>query len=186
MFIHFGQSLFGKVDQVPGLFHVATKFFHLDFFPLIPTGSYLVVEQSHTPREIALPWKAKSILCAWLRLALMAGAACLSFFGAGMLIFVMLELADGRQVDRREMVPAVASAVSAIVLWSLLYGSYVFTRAKPLRALELARLAGISPEELAHYFVDHPDLAALRELAVGADDSEIETRSSFPYAGQDS
>ena len=37
----FGSRLYGKVDNVKGLFHVATKFGHFDYFPLFPMGSWV-------------------------------------------------------------------------------------------------------------------------------------------------
>ena len=33
----FGSRLYGKVDEVPGIGHVATKFAHFDYMPLVPT-----------------------------------------------------------------------------------------------------------------------------------------------------
>ena len=42
----YGSRLFGKVDVVPGLFHVQTKFGHFNYIPLIPMQSYVVL--SHT------------------------------------------------------------------------------------------------------------------------------------------
>jgi hypothetical protein len=49
--ILFGEDLFGKVDQVPGLCHVRTRFLHVMFFPLGPTASFLIVksEQDSAP-----------------------------------------------------------------------------------------------------------------------------------------
>ncbi|QRN93605.1 hypothetical protein JRI60_31070 [Archangium violaceum] len=40
-----GTWLFGKVDVVPELGHVATKFFHINLVPLVPIESYFVVVQ---------------------------------------------------------------------------------------------------------------------------------------------
>jgi hypothetical protein len=39
MIIVWGSRLYGKVDAVPGLFHVATRFGHIWYLPLIPMGS---------------------------------------------------------------------------------------------------------------------------------------------------
>jgi hypothetical protein len=39
-----GERLYGYVDRVPGLFRVATMFFHFNFVPIFPMGTYLVTE----------------------------------------------------------------------------------------------------------------------------------------------
>src|SRR3989442_10481906 len=41
----FGTRLFGQADRVAGLFCVRTRFFHINFVPLIPLASYLVFEE---------------------------------------------------------------------------------------------------------------------------------------------
>jgi hypothetical protein len=42
--IIFGEKSYGKVDRVPGVSYVVTIFAHLNFLPLIPVRSFLVVE----------------------------------------------------------------------------------------------------------------------------------------------
>ena len=44
----FGRHLFGSVDRVPGCCYVATMFFHIFFLPLIPLGTFIVLEGSET------------------------------------------------------------------------------------------------------------------------------------------
>jgi hypothetical protein len=68
MIFIWGFRLFGRVDEVPGIFHVATKFFHIWYIPLIPTGSRLVLGK--TPAGtlgLPVPFRVKSMLLAWLR-----------------------------------------------------------------------------------------------------------------------
>jgi hypothetical protein len=150
MHVHVGESLYGKVDQVPGLFHVATKFSHAYYLPIVPQGSYLVDERWTPPRERPIGWSNKSILIAWVRVALWLAAT--GFTAAAACLLVMLA---ERERVLQEMVGAL---VGSAVFWDLFYRSYRFTHATPLRALELARVAGIAPEELAPYFLNHPDL----------------------------
>jgi hypothetical protein len=77
MFI-FGGRLFGKVEQVPGLFHVATQFFHVNFIPLIPTKSWLVLHGTEKSGIGRTSWQGielrsirwSSVGMAWLRLGL--------------------------------------------------------------------------------------------------------------------
>ena len=79
--IIFGTRLFGETDRVPGLFHVATRFFHIDFLPLVPISSYVVFEtrRGGTTRSsggIAIPVSGKSIVVAWIR-----AIACICLIG---------------------------------------------------------------------------------------------------------
>ncbi|CAJ1967378.1 unnamed protein product [Cylindrotheca closterium] len=67
MFI-FGTRMFGQTDRVPGLFYVATKFFHINFVPLCPLSTYLVIEaRGLGPRGISVPMSSDSLIVAWLR-----------------------------------------------------------------------------------------------------------------------
>mmetsp|Transcript_28337 Transcript_28337/g.47022 ORF Transcript_28337/g.47022 Transcript_28337/m.47022 type:complete len:258 (+) Transcript_28337:161-934(+) len=42
--IYVGTLSLGRTDQIPGLFLVKTTFFHIDFIPLVPIESHLVLE----------------------------------------------------------------------------------------------------------------------------------------------
>jgi hypothetical protein len=72
MIVFYGTQLYGKVDRVPMLGHVATSFFYLQFVPLIPLGSYLVLEDGQG--SISVGFSFKSLLVTWLRTALVFGA----------------------------------------------------------------------------------------------------------------
>ena len=68
--IIFGTRIFGVTDTVPNVFHVGTKFFHIDFLPLVPLHTYLMIYNSRTGRAehaIEIPIDCKSIGMAWLR-----------------------------------------------------------------------------------------------------------------------
>jgi phosphatidylserine synthase len=80
MFITAGEELFGIVDQVPGHFYIATRFFHICSLPIAPFQSYLVVEGSEVDPTIfrqgsfsgvPIGWNLRSILIGWFRGALM-------------------------------------------------------------------------------------------------------------------
>jgi len=174
MYFAAGLSLYGKVDQVPGLFHVATKFFHLNHLPLLPTGSFLVDQRSDPPKEYPIPWSGKSILFAWLRFGLMLGGAGLALAS----FFFLLRLAEGHRVGHK----LAAAATASVLLWFFLYRSYGFTRATPLRALELAPAAGVSPEQLARYFLDYEDLPDVNNMTTD-DDRNLETPASSSNPG---
>jgi hypothetical protein len=80
--IVFGNRLFGKVEEVPGMFHVATKFFHVNFVPLLPFESWIVVSGSQEHGLLGSRWQGfrlsslrwGSALMAWLRFGLVLGA----------------------------------------------------------------------------------------------------------------
>jgi len=70
--IAFGKRLLGRVDGLRSKYHVATRFWHVCYLPLIPRGSYIVLEHSMsgmtmTFRGIRIPLNIKSWAIAWLR-----------------------------------------------------------------------------------------------------------------------
>lgn len=72
MVIIWGTTQAGKVDEVPGgMFHVVTQFGHLYYIPLIPTGSFVVLEKTADGgfRGAPIPLSFKSLLAGWLRAA---------------------------------------------------------------------------------------------------------------------
>lgn len=69
--IVFGTRKFGWVDHVEGVGTVATTFFHVMFFPLIPTASHFMLDDE---RGIPIPMSMKSVLFAWVRAGLFWGA----------------------------------------------------------------------------------------------------------------
>lgn len=66
-----GARLYGKTDEVPGVFFVATKFCHLYYIPWVPGQSYLVLKNedpcSRTFAGVQIGTSCKSILLAYLR-----------------------------------------------------------------------------------------------------------------------
>lgn len=75
MHIVWGTALYGKVDEVPRVCHVATLFGHLYHVPLVPLGSYAVFSQDKTGvRGAALPLSYKSVFAAWLRTGIIVAA----------------------------------------------------------------------------------------------------------------
>ena len=140
--IIYGHRLFGKVDVVPGLGHVATRFFHIDYVPLVPTACWLVTEQSGNGwRGVKIPWSAKSIFVAWGR------AICLAV-GIGTAIAAVAMALDGRHGSSAWVGPAVVSAVA--------WGGFVlskkhrlFTRASYARACQLAEALKVDDAGMA-------------------------------------
>jgi hypothetical protein len=79
-----GTRLFGKVDVVPELGHVATKFFHINLVALFPIESYFVVVQdSEGWVGVPIPTSGKSVAAALIRTTLLALGVVLLCFGGG-------------------------------------------------------------------------------------------------------
>jgi hypothetical protein len=134
MIVFYGTQLFGKVDKVPMLGHVATSFFYLQFVPLIPLGSYLVLEDGQG--SIGVGFSFKSLLIAWLRTALVFGAIGLGIAG----IIALSEQSAGGMM---------AGLGGAMFCAAAMIGSYYVPfvgHASYERAMALADHIGVKPE----------------------------------------
>jgi hypothetical protein len=141
MIIIWGTRFYGKVDETPGLFHVATKFGHLWYIPLVPSGSFLVLSQEkNSIRGVKIPLSGKSVLAAWLRGGSVAAAVAFA-------IVAMVVAGDPRAKGGEGAVYGAMSAVCvvmAVLAWRLNW----FRRGSHARAMELARIAKM-PEEVS-------------------------------------
>ncbi|MBX3161348.1 MAG: hypothetical protein KF773_35625 [Deltaproteobacteria bacterium] len=111
-----GTDYFGDIHQVPGLLRVATKCHHILDAPLVPRGTYIVVEpddantwargggEPFPPSTTELPFSWKSYGAAWERWCYVTtGTVCLA-----------LGLAD---LFRAEVGGRRWSAILAAMLW---------------------------------------------------------------------
>jgi hypothetical protein len=138
--IAFGERLFGKVDRVPGKYHVATLCWHFCYLPLVPLGTFLVLQErmvGMTTRfeGIRIPFSPKSLLIAWTR-------SILAFPFGALLFSLAVVLFAADQVNMKSYWLAVA--VEGLVAL-LLFGPYVIPgvgRATARRADVLAGWAG--------------------------------------------
>jgi hypothetical protein len=134
MVVIWGTTHAGKVDEVPGgMFHVVTRFGHLYYIPLIPTGSFLVLEKSTDGgfRGTQIPFSVKSLLTGWLR-----GFSIVALIGSG--IGLIATLADQKSLPLAWIVPLAIGVLAAMVL-VLTYKLKFFTQASYERAKELAQ-----------------------------------------------
>ena len=136
--IVWGTRMMGKVDAVPGVGHVATKFFYLQYVPLIPVETYLVFrEVGEQIYGVQIPFSPKSILVAWFRTGCVIAALV-------MLIVGLIAFSD-RHPGR-----AIACILGAAMLVGAFIYSYYFgpiCRAGYDRAMQLAQKANLGPEQ---------------------------------------
>lgn len=138
--VMFGSRLYGKVDEIPGLGYVATKFGHINFVPLIPLEGWLVTaEEGNGWRGQAISMSGKSVLVAWARMLFIV-------VGLGSLLFGFISFTEEKSQD------AIVLGLLGLACIGGLIASYKWrwvTHASPERALEIAQEAGISVEGLA-------------------------------------
>lgn len=132
----FGYRLFGKVDEVPGVLHVATRFGHFNFLPIAPMQSFIVCETGGAAVPIDLC--GRSVVLAWTRAALLVTAvACAA------------AAAIGASRARGEDVLAAGTAGAALLGWMFVTRHPSCRIASYERACELARRAGLGADDTA-------------------------------------
>ncbi|HSQ55140.1 MAG TPA: hypothetical protein VLM40_05290 [Gemmata sp.] len=142
----FGDSYFGLVDRVPGLFYVKTRFLHVWWVPLVPRESWVIHDDGRGKHGYRIPLSWKSVFVAWSRLAL-----------GVMFTMVALMLVPIFEADPRKMtIPPVVAAGVVVALLAVLVGAYVLTyrwaRPREKRAFQLAMWLRIDPAEMADRF----------------------------------
>ena len=70
MVVIWGQRMYGRIDRFGGS-HVATRFFHIYYVPLIPLSSWLVLEEQAEGGFLGsrVPLQLRSVLLTWTRVA---------------------------------------------------------------------------------------------------------------------
>lgn len=169
MVIISGVRFAGKVDAVPRIGHVATRFFHLYWIPLIPVGTFLVTaEKDDDFTGFPLPLNAKSIVVGYLRTIGWVGLAA---------AVVAAFMAVGEKQHQLAGLAVAGGAIAAALLLAL-YRLAIFTHATYERAIELGRHVGLPPDQLL-----------MLEVAYGrlnADQAERELLKQLNIASQPS
>jgi hypothetical protein len=143
MVIVWGSKLYGKVDVVPGFFHVATRFGHVYYLPLIPTQSFVVLgENGKQFQGVPIPMSAKSVFIAWVRAFLFV--ACISLS-----IAALVNLQDR---DPTAWITCAVMAVGAGVLCGFVSWHKSTTRASLNRACALGELIGLNEAGMAEIY----------------------------------
>jgi hypothetical protein len=155
MVIIWGSGMYGKVDEVPGVCHVATRFGHLYYVPLIPLGSFAVISQDgDNIQGASLPLSFKSILTAWLRAALILAGAVLVIVG------ITTAAADSLLAGGLTIALGVAA-------WAIFYFTYrwsFFRQAGYERAVQIGQRLGLNPEGMVMLEVAYGRLTAEQAL----------------------
>jgi hypothetical protein len=138
----FGSTLYGKVEAIPGVCHVATRFLHCFFVPLFPTSSWLVVDDLELTAGgediIRLPsmhWG--SVAVAWLRFFLLAATFLLGLISVTKV---------GLDRPLGQTLPVI---LLGLVCAAAFVASYRLTRAKPAALAALRAINGVSSALLA-------------------------------------
>jgi hypothetical protein len=155
MVIIWGSVNAGKVDEVPGgMFHVVTRFGHLYYVPLIPMGSFIVLEKMSDGsfNGAPIPLSFKSILAGWIR-----GGSIVAMIGA--VIGTLIMALDKNGPPFGWVLPVLIGAIAAVSLF-LSYKLKMFTEASYERAIELARIVGMGETGLLMLEVTYGRLSA--------------------------
>jgi hypothetical protein len=76
--IHFGTRFYGSGRRIDGVGDVRTRFFHINYVPLVPLGSWLLQPGSTQGWRLSrLQWGSAGM--AWLRTALIVSLVVLPF-----------------------------------------------------------------------------------------------------------
>ena len=136
MFIVWGSGMYGKVDEIPEIGYVRTKFGHLYYFPLIPTASYFVTQEAGDQfAGSSLPLNVKSILKAYIWSGLVVAAVgCIIVGGATL----------------TAPIGAVEVAVATIMILGSIAAAYfsgrIWSKASYQRAVEIADQLNFDPQ----------------------------------------
>jgi hypothetical protein len=134
----YGTRLYGKVDHAPGLFYVATTFFYINFVPLVPTGSFLVIDDGTEKNGVKISLSPWSMLVGWGRaIGFVAGP-----------ILLLIGLFD----DNLDAAGRLGFAAGGVGLFAAAVTSYWLMGIGRDRAARLAEQAGLDPAFVHDHF----------------------------------
>ena len=154
MILIHGQRMCGRVDDVPGICYIATRFFHFYYIPLIPLSSWLIeakpeVASGFQGRRIKL--SAKSVVVGWLQaFLLLFGLVNSAKGGFGLMANQQAGLGTDGAIK-------MVLGLTALIMWTLLMVR-PFQAGKE-RSEQLRGLLGFEP--------DVPNQQAASRIAIG-------------------
>jgi hypothetical protein len=135
MMIMTGTKPYGTCDVVPELFYVATWFFHVNYVPIFPTESAIVLgRQGDNYRVVRIRMSFRSVALAWIRTA--------SFIGmlvGGFLLLLAMTDNHGRELG---LPLAIALFSATCFAFFMVYPRKKMPRYE--RAAQMAELAGLN------------------------------------------
>ena len=138
MYFVCGSGMYGKVDEIPGIGYIQTKFGHLYYLPLVPTSTYFVTEEFGVQiLGSTLPLNAKSVLKTYLWAGLLVAAIVLTGFGVPM-------LADGEAFGAGGKVVLTIFILGSIT--ATFFASRIWNKASYERACEIADQLNFEPQ----------------------------------------
>lgn len=187
-----GTRLFGGTDEVPGLFHVSTKFFHIDFLPLCPLTSYLVLKRrSGSFQGVEMPLSGKSVALAYAR-----ALATVAALGTG--IWFAVAVSDNEDDDyysttssssnsKAWMIPLgyflLTLLLACMLMWHKATRRATYERATALTNV-LASNLGPRAGHLAQQFVDQKYADETAVMAVPIALAQIDEEDEENYFNQ--
>jgi hypothetical protein len=148
--LHVGEHLYGVVDQVPGVLHVATRILHFNFLPIVPLGSVVSVDKRVAGEAIHVKtrFSLKSVAFAYLRLTLMCGAV-----GLGLISILMWDM-EQMQPNPPPWFQSLTLGTMGVGLVTIFvwWWTHRLTHARYSRAIELADAVGMDREIIDENF----------------------------------
>jgi len=180
MMVVWGTKLYGKVDEIEGLGHVATQFGHVFWLPLIPLNSYFVTDKGkHEFDGTPLGLQMKSVLVGYTRVF------SILFFFAGLgainTLFGPHEVADPEKIGTYK---------TMICLGIFSIPAFVLTRLRTIRfanyetATQLANRLGFD-QKLRTYIDFYYDKIDKDEAEKRMGDVEDRTSNASQWDGDD-
>src|SRR6185295_116922 len=108
----FGKKLYGKCDEVPGLFHVATLYYHFNYLPIAPIQSYIILAKDGDKfKGVPIPLNSKSFMLNWIRFV-----SLLAFAISGFVVVAPL-IRNGVTPGLGDLGPSSVFCVTAFAIW---------------------------------------------------------------------
>jgi hypothetical protein len=140
-----GDHFYGKVDHVPGMFFVRTRFLHYLWIPVVPRESWLMRDGGSSV-GVRIPLRWKSVWLAWVRTFLVAMVVTFTAVGVA---FARMEPEAGKM--HLGIIALIPWGI-ALVLAAIFVISYRFSRAGLHRAIQLGELLSIPSAEVERKF----------------------------------
>jgi hypothetical protein len=176
--LYSGTELFGSIDRVPGICHVATRFDHVFLFPFIPSRSYLLLwpVRGRKARGIRIRMRWRSVFLAWGRGLLLTTSVVCIFLTV--IFAAAAEQRRAREADDTisERIGWEDPALVFAVAFSVFLSSYLpaFTRANFERAIELGQIFGLDEPTMKRIYEIYGRPLPRRPIVTGVPGPEIE------------